>query len=109
MIARGEKIKTEEYIDAIKLQPVIRSRFDKAFEDYDFIITPSTASVAPLLSETEKEDTCLIWTFLGYPVISIPLFLNSELNLPYGLQIVAKKFDDFSLLDFAEQAETFVQ
>jgi Asp-tRNA(Asn)/Glu-tRNA(Gln) amidotransferase A subunit family amidase len=109
MIARGEKIKTEEYIDAIKRQPVIRSKFDKAFRDFDFIITPSTASVAPLLHKNEKDDTCLIWTFLGYPVVSIPLFLNSELNLPYGLQIVAKKFDDFSLLDFAEEVETFVQ
>jgi Asp-tRNA(Asn)/Glu-tRNA(Gln) amidotransferase A subunit family amidase len=105
MIARGEKIKTEEYIDAIKQQPVFRSKFDEIFKGYDFIITPATASVAPPLHEAEKDDTCLIWTFLGYPAISIPLFFHKELNLPFGLQIVAKKFDDFSLLDFAEQIE----
>lgn len=102
MIARGEKIKTEEYIDAIKLQPVLRKKFDKVFQDFDFIITPSTASPAPSLHQTELDDTCLIWTFLGYPAISIPLFIDFEKNLPYGLQIVAKKFDDFALLDFSE-------
>jgi Asp-tRNA(Asn)/Glu-tRNA(Gln) amidotransferase A subunit family amidase len=105
MIERGEKIKTEDYIEAIKLQPVMRSKFDKIFEKYDFIITPSTASAAPPLHENELNDTCLIWTFLGYPAISIPLFFNTDLNLPFGLQIVAKKFEDFSLLDFSEKIE----
>lgn len=106
MIARGERIKPEEYVDAIKRQPVLRSMFDKAFEQYDFLITPATATPAPLLHQQEKDDTCLIWTFLGYPTITVPLFIDQELNLPYGLQIIAKKFDDFSLLDFAELIES---
>jgi Asp-tRNA(Asn)/Glu-tRNA(Gln) amidotransferase A subunit family amidase len=107
MIKRGENITTEEYIEAIKLQPVLRNKFDQAFLNYDFLVTPSTASAAPTLNETEKDDTCLIWTFLGYPVLSIPLFMNSESNLPFGLQIVAKKFDDFSLLDFGETIQNY--
>ncbi len=105
MIGRGEKIKTEDYIDAIKLQPVLRTKFDEVFQDYDFIITPSTASPAPKLFEQEKDDTCLIWTFLGYPTISLPVFMDSELGLPFGLQVIAKKFDDLSLLDFSETLE----
>jgi Asp-tRNA(Asn)/Glu-tRNA(Gln) amidotransferase A subunit family amidase len=105
MIARGEKIKTEEYVDAIKRQPVLRSMFDEAFKKYDFLITPSTATPAPPLHEQEKPDSCLIWTFLGYPTLSIPLFVDSASGLPYGLQIVAKKFHDFALLDFSESIE----
>lgn len=106
MISRGEKIKTEEYVDAIKQQPVLRGMFDKVFENYDFLITPSTATPAPPLHQQEQDDTCLIWTFLGYPAISIPLFIDGKTNLPYGIQIVAKKFDDFSLLDFGELVES---
>lgn len=102
MIGRGEKIKTEEYIEAIQVQPILRNKFDAAFQNFDFIITPSTASVAPELNEKEKKDSCLIWSFLGYPAISLPMFMDSNLNLPFGLQIVAKKFDDFCLLDYAE-------
>ncbi|HMO18051.1 MAG TPA: amidase [Oligoflexia bacterium] len=105
MIRRGEKHSEKEYIEASKKQPVLRKDFDLAFEKYDFLITPSTATAAPLIGEWEQPDTCLIWTFFGYPAINIPLFFNPELNLPYGLQIVAKKFDDFSLLDFADRVE----
>jgi Asp-tRNA(Asn)/Glu-tRNA(Gln) amidotransferase A subunit family amidase len=105
MIARGEKIKTDNYVNAIKKQPVLRTMFDEVFKRYDFLITPSTASPAPPLHEQEKNDTCLIWTFFGYPAITIPLFIDENSKLPYGLQIIAKKFDDFSLLDFAELVE----
>jgi len=105
MIRRGEKIRTEDYVDAIKYQPVLRNKFDQQFGAFDFIITPSTATPARPLHDTELPDTCLIWTFLGYPAITIPLFINEESNLPYGLQIVAKKFDDFALLDFSQQVE----
>lgn len=107
MIAKGEKVSTQAYISAVEKQPVLRNQFNRIFENYDFIIVPSTASYAPELTSTETDDTCLIWTFLGYPTLSIPLFIDKEKNLPYGLQIIAKKFDDFSLLDFGEIVESF--
>ena len=78
---------------------------NEVFKTVDFIIIPSTATYAPISGTTETDDTCLLWTFLGYPSISIPLFIDNESNLPSGLQIVAKKFDDFSLLDFSEKIE----
>jgi Asp-tRNA(Asn)/Glu-tRNA(Gln) amidotransferase A subunit family amidase len=105
MIKRGDAISTDSYIECVKKQPIYRKKMDAIFENYDFIIVPSTASYAPELSKNEINDTCLIWTFLGYPTITIPLFMCLEKNLPYGLQIVAKKFDDFSLLNFSERFE----
>lgn len=107
MISRGEQISTESYISAVQKQPIFRKMFDRVFNDFDFIIVPSTATFAPSLSEVETKDSCLIWTYLGYPAISIPLFMDKEKNLPYGLQIVAKKFDDFSLLKFSEQLQSY--
>ena len=100
MIRLGGLISTEDYVDALKRQPEYRARFDAITADYDFLITPSTASVAPAIGENEKDDTCLIWTFLGYPALSIPAFWSSELGLPFGLQIVAPKFCDLALLEF---------
>ena len=105
MINRGDKITADVYMNCMKQQPIIRKKFDKIFEDFDFIVVPSTASYAPEISKNETDDTCLIWTFLGYPAITLPLYICKEKNLPYGLQIIAKKFDDFSLLDFAEKLE----
>lgn len=100
MIRLGGLISTEDYVDALKRQPEYRARFDTITADYDFLVTPSTASVAPTIGEVEKDDTCLIWTFLGYPVLSIPAFWSSELGLPFGFQIVAPKFCDLALLEF---------
>lgn len=107
MIERGDKITTESYISAVQKQPLLKKKFDQIFNEFDFIIVPSTATYAPLLSEVETKDTCLIWTYLGYPVISIPLFIDKEKKLPYGLQIIAKKFDDFALLKFSELIQSF--
>jgi Asp-tRNA(Asn)/Glu-tRNA(Gln) amidotransferase A subunit family amidase len=107
MIKEGETVSTEDYNRAIQLQPEFRKKFDSLFADVDFILTPSTASVAPILGQSEKYDTSLIWTFLGYPTISLPLFKNESMGLPFGLQIVAKKYDDFALLDFANVIAKF--
>jgi Asp-tRNA(Asn)/Glu-tRNA(Gln) amidotransferase A subunit family amidase len=102
MIKKGEGITSEEYVKISKLQPSIIKKVDEILEDIDFIIVPSTSTAAPKLGDTELDDTCLLWTYLGYPAISIPLFKEDITELPVGLQIIAKKYDDFALLDFAE-------
>lgn len=102
MILLGSQVSTEQYVDALKQQPRLRARFDAIFAGYDFLVTPSTATVAPKIGETEKDDTCLIWTFLGYPVLSVPAFRSSDLNLPFGLQIIAPRYGDLALLEFGE-------
>jgi Asp-tRNA(Asn)/Glu-tRNA(Gln) amidotransferase A subunit family amidase len=102
MIAMGHKIDVADFINAMRRQPEYRAKFDPIIKSYDFLLTPSTASVAPKVGQSERPDTCLIWTFLGYPVLSLPVFWSEEMNLPFGLQLVAPKYGDFSLFDFGE-------
>lgn len=104
MIKKGEEITAEHYINIAQKQPFLIRKMNKIFEDFDFIIIPSTATPAPKIGCNEIDDTCLIWTFLGYPSITIPLFMNKE-NLPYGLQIISKKYNDLALIDFAKKIE----
>jgi Asp-tRNA(Asn)/Glu-tRNA(Gln) amidotransferase A subunit family amidase len=101
MVTLGQKIDAADFINAMRMQPKYRKKFDSIINSYDFLLTPSTASVAPRVGHRERPDTCLIWTFLGYPVLSLPVFWSEEMNLPFGLQLVAPKFNDFSLFDFA--------
>jgi Asp-tRNA(Asn)/Glu-tRNA(Gln) amidotransferase A subunit family amidase len=103
MIAMGQKIDVADFISAMRRQPEYRAKFDPVIKSYDFLLTPSTASVAPKVGQSERPDTCLIWTFLGYPVLSLPVFWSEEMNLPFGLQVVAPKYGDFSLFDFGEE------
>lgn len=109
MIALGNKITVGDYVEALRRQPELRARFDAAIGQYDFLATPSTASPAPLIGMPERDDTCLIWTFFGYPVLSIPAFRSTELALPFGLQLIAPKFSDLPLLDFGERVAALLR
>jgi len=101
IISRGNKINFEEYKNALKKQTIRSNELDKSFKDYDTILTLSTSGHAPKKGVIEKKDTSLIWTFCGNPTINLPVF-ESPNGLPFGAQIVARKYNDYLLLNFAK-------
>lgn len=101
-IEKGQKISSEQYLNAINRQTEIREKLEVELDKYDVIITLSTAGEAPLIGDTEIDDTCLTWTFLGMPSLSIPMFKGSN-NLPFGLQVVSKRYNDYKLLEIAKK------
>jgi Asp-tRNA(Asn)/Glu-tRNA(Gln) amidotransferase A subunit family amidase len=101
IIARGNKISLDDYKIALKKQIDLSLKLDKLFENYDIILTLSTSSHAPKKHRSENLDTSWIWTFCGVPSINLPVF-KSPNNLPFGAQIVARKYNDYLLLNFAE-------
>ena len=103
MINIGKKITTNQYLKSCFAQEILTKKFELIMKNYDFLLTPSTASTAPIIGNIEKTDTCLIWNFFGAPAISLPIFYDIEKKLPFGLQIVASRYNDFSLLDFSER------
>ena len=103
MIEKGNKISKKNYLRAISIQQNLTKKFEKLMENYDFLITPSTATVAPLIGKNEKKDTSLIWSFFGAPSISLPIFYDKITGLPFGLQIISSRYNDFQLLNFSEK------
>ena len=100
MIASGHDIDKNEFKSALGLQHQIYLECDKLFEDVDIIISHSTAMEAPRMFEQEtKTDPCLMWSLAGLPVINLPLF-NSPGNMPFGMQVVSKRYWDYKLLSF---------
>jgi Asp-tRNA(Asn)/Glu-tRNA(Gln) amidotransferase A subunit family amidase len=104
MIDRGSKFSDRDYVNQIKIQRESTIRFDEVMNKYniDYIVTPSTGSVAPKIGKNEILDSCLIWTYLGMPSVSIPAFYNNDFGLPYGLQIISPRYDDLLLLSFSK-------
>ena len=104
MIERGGKYTDSDYVDQVNKQNRFTIKMNEIMQkhDIDFIITPSTASVAPKIGNQEAPDSALIWTYFGMPAVSIPVFYNNSLGLPYGLQVVAPRYHDLSLLEFSE-------
>lgn len=93
------------YKKAQQVRTLIKQDFDKAFEKVDAIVTPTTPT--PAFKAGEKTDDPLqmyladIFTIsvnlAGVPGISIPCGFTSN-NLPIGLQIIGKQFDEETIL-----------
>ena len=93
------------YLKAQKVRALIKQDFDQAFEQCDIIVTPTAPTPAfefgaktadPL--EMYLSDIYTISTNLAaLPGISVPCGLTTS-NLPAGLQIIGRAFDEETVL-----------
>lgn len=105
------------YLKAQKVRTKIREDFDNAFKNCDCIITPTSPTAAFKIGEKMDDPLSMylsdIFTIsanlAGIPAISIPCGFTKD-NLPIGLQILAKPFDEETLFRAAyafEQSTDF--
>lgn len=107
LIQEGSKISPEDYHSALKNQNNLINIMDNFMNDYDAIITLSTSGKAPLREVEEINDSALMWTLTHMPVVSAPNFKSPD-NIPFGLQITARKYNDillFNLIDYLISTE----
>lgn len=101
MLEAGKKITAEQYYESLNTQNKILNAMDIVFNHYDILISLSTAGQAPNIGENEKPDPSLMWTMAHLPILSIPQFI-SPIGLPFGMQVVARKYGDLKLLKFVQ-------
>jgi len=103
------------YLKAQKVRHLIKNEFDKLFKEADLVLTPVTPTTAfefgskkdPL--EMYLSDIYTISVNLaGVPAISLPVGKDKN-NLPMGLQLIAKHFDEQTLFDGAKIVENLVK
>ncbi len=99
MVSRGRKITVKQFHDALKEQERTQNEYDKHYKEFDLILTPSTANIAPKRNNyKEVNDTGLIWSLLGAPSLNIPIFKGPD-KMPFGLLAVGVKYSDYKLLN----------
>jgi aspartyl-tRNA(Asn)/glutamyl-tRNA(Gln) amidotransferase subunit A len=94
------------YLKAQKVRKLIADDFAIAFKDCDFILTPTTPSQAFQIGEKEEDPIKMylndIFTvpasLAGIPGISVP-FGKSKEQLPLGIQLLSKHFDEQTILN----------
>ncbi len=80
----------------------LRLEIDNFLDGYDVLITPTAPGEAPEgLGSTGNYIFNSIWTALGTPAVTLPLF-KGPTGLPVGLQLIAGRFKDRRLFDIAE-------
>lgn len=102
------------YNQARKVRALITQDFEQAFESCDFLITPVVIGTAFKTGEKINDPMSMYLNDLfttsanlaGIPGISIPIGRCKKNNMPLGLQILSKKFNDLELLKFAKFIET---
>jgi aspartyl-tRNA(Asn)/glutamyl-tRNA(Gln) amidotransferase subunit A len=105
------------YLKAQRIRTLIKRDFDQAFENVDLLLTPTAPSAA--FAVGEKSDPIQMYlndvftvpaNLAGLPGISVPAGLDGG-NLPLGLQLIGRPFDEETVLRAAgvlEEAAGFV-
>ena len=96
------------YRKALQAKGLIKKAFDEAFSKYDVIVGPVAPTTAQRLGETLQDPLKMylgdIYTVLanivGLPAASIPCGFDAK-GLPVGLQILAKHYDEQTLVGAA--------
>ncbi len=101
LIKKGNAISPHVYKQAIEDQMTCIYKMDTIFSDFDILISLSTSGEAPLRETVELPDPALMWTLTHLPVVSVPQFFSPS-KLPFGMQVVARKYNDYLLLNFLE-------
>ena len=101
LIAKGSSIELDVYAKAIDDQMELIHDMDDFFSGYDILISLSTAGEAPPRDIAELPDPALMWTLAHLPVVAVPQF-KSPSGLPFGMQVVARKYNDYLLFDFLD-------
>ncbi len=104
------------YLKAQQVRRLIKEDFEKAFNDVDAILTPTTPTAAfPLGAEVSDPITMYLndvftvpANLAGLPGISVPAGL-SKLGLPLGLQLLAPPFEEGRLFSVANAIESQAQ
>jgi len=100
------------YLKAQKVRTLLVRDFEEAFKNVDAIVTPTSPTAAFKLGEKVDDPLAMyladIFTvtadLAGIPGISIPCGETKE-NLPVGLQILGKHFDEATILRVAHAYE----
>ncbi len=102
------------YSKAQKVRRMLRDKTNEIFANYDFLVLPTTPSVAFELNGVKDpiqmylQDIFTVHANLtGNPAISLPLGKDKE-GLPFGFQVMGDHFKEKTMLDFSNYLSQLV-
>jgi aspartyl-tRNA(Asn)/glutamyl-tRNA(Gln) amidotransferase subunit A len=107
LLTAGLEVSGADYVDALREQPRLRAEVEAALGDYDALLLPATAVVAPPIGRTDLREPITRFTrpfnTTGHPVICLPAPVS---GLPVGIQVVGHLGQERRLLEVALALET---
>jgi len=98
------------FTKAQQVRRLLQEQTELIFKDFDIILAPNSPTTAYKTGEKTKDPLAMymgdIFTVFanltGIPAISLPVFKHSS-NLPFGVQAMAKRFNELSLARFSQR------
>lgn len=120
-LALGRKFSADDYVKAQRIRTRMIRHFNRAFQEVDVILTPTTAIAAPEIKkgalpngDSDLSTTVEIMRFAtagnltGLPAITFPVGYTQK-GLPIGLQAMGRAWDEVTLLRLALASEKLVE
>jgi aspartyl-tRNA(Asn)/glutamyl-tRNA(Gln) amidotransferase subunit A len=108
LIEDGLRAAAVDYAQALRAQRQFATQFQNALGTA-ILAMPATPTAAPPSRETTGDPRFNSpWSFAGVPAVTIPCGLTSD-GMPCGLQLIAAKLDEQSLLAAAARCEERLQ
>lgn len=105
VIRGGADVSDSDYAAALLLRDQFQKELGSVLADFDAILTPATPTSAPaMLSTTGDLKFNSPWSFSGFPVVSLPIGLDSS-GMPLAIQLTGRFEGDVDLLSVAEWCE----
>lgn len=106
------------YLKATQARAQLKAEFEKLYQTYDIVISPTTPTVAQKVGENTddplKNYLADLYTIpanmVGIPALSLPIGTVEDQGdqMPVGLQIMGKQRDENWVLSFAREIEKIV-
>lgn len=98
------------FAKAQQVRRLLKEQTELIFKDFDIILAPNSPTVAYKMGEKTTDPLAMymgdIFTVFanltGIPAISLPVFKHSS-NLPFGIQAMAKGFNELTLARFSQR------
>ena len=104
------------YGTALKVRTLIREDFDRAYERFDVLLSPTSPTTAFAFGDKTADpmqmylnDVCTIATNLaGHPAMSVPYGVGDD-GLPVGVQVLAPTLGEVPMFRVAAELERSVR
>ena len=104
--------KDELFVRAQRNRRAIVDELNKIYEKYDFVYSLAAPSIAPKIGEASDrlsdeylvaDNQLVLGNFAGLPSLTLPLGMKN--NMPFGVNVMGKAFDEAGVLKLAYQIE----
>ena len=104
-LKRGEHSSLEAYLIALERRDEVMRAWEQFFSEWDVLVLPAGTNTAERHGEDPTEPSQVypyaLSAVSGCPMVVIPAGVDNQ-GLPFGLQILGKRWDDERLLVIAE-------